>query len=86
MNKKFGYVRVAASVPEIKVANVEFNVKEIINELSSKKITKYYYGSFPPTGTVCSDRYMLEYDGNRISLEASGYMWVNDDFHQQVLY
>ena len=31
MNKKYGYVRVAASVPELKVANVEFNVKEIIN-------------------------------------------------------
>ena len=29
MNKRFGYVRVAASVPKIKVANVEYNVKEI---------------------------------------------------------
>lgn len=65
---------------EFKDISLSFNdVKEIINELSSKKITKYYYGSFPPTGTICSDRYMLEYDGNRISLEASGYMWVNDD-------
>ena len=38
MNKKYGYVRVAAVVPEIKVANVEFNVKEIISEIKPTAI------------------------------------------------
>ena len=41
MNKRFGYVRVSASVPEIKVANVEFNVKEIINEIDKKMIVLF---------------------------------------------
>ena len=30
MNKDYGYIRVAAAVPEIKVGNVTFNTKEII--------------------------------------------------------
>ena len=55
------------------------DIKEIIDELSTNKITKYYYGNFPPTGTICSDRFTLEYENNKISLEADGYVWVNDD-------
>ena len=35
MNKKYGYVRVCASVPELKVGNVEYNVNEIIKEIKS---------------------------------------------------
>ena len=55
------------------------NIKEIINKLSSSKITKYYYGNNPPVGTVCSDRFQLEYENNKINLEADGYMWIEDD-------
>ena len=64
MNKKFGYVRVAASVPEIKVANVEFNVKEIVNEI--KKLAKegVQVVTFPElsiTGYTCGDLFNQEF-------------------------
>ena len=55
------------------------DINKIIDKLSTNKITKYYYGNFPPTGTICSDRFTLEYENNKISLEADGYVWVNDD-------
>lgn len=64
MNKKYGYVRVAASVPELKVANVEFNVKEILNEI--KKLSKegVQVVSFPElsiTGYTCGDLFKQEF-------------------------
>ena len=64
MNKKFGYVRVAASVPEIKVANVEFNVKEIVNEI--KKLAKegVQVVTFPElsiTGYTCGDLFNQDF-------------------------
>ena len=64
MNKKYGYVRVAASVPELKVANVEFNVKEIINEI--KKLCKegVQVVTFPElsiTGYTCGDLFKQEF-------------------------
>ena len=64
MNKKFGYVRVAASVPEIKVANVEFNVKEIVNEI--KKLAKegVQIVTFPElsiTGYTCGDLFNQDF-------------------------
>ena len=54
------------------------DVKKIIVELSSKEITKNYYGNNPPAGTICSDRYKLEYNNTNISLESDGVMWVTD--------
>ena len=64
MNKRFGYVRVAASVPEIKVANVEFNVKEIVNEI--KKLSKegVQVVTFPElsiTGYTCGDLFNQDF-------------------------
>ncbi len=64
MNKKYGYVRVAASVPELKVANVEFNVKEIINEI--KKLAKegVQLVTFPElslTGYTCGDLFNQDF-------------------------
>ena len=64
MNKRFGYVRVAASVPEIKVANVEFNVKEIVNEI--KKLAKegVQVVTFPElsiTGYTCGDLFNQDF-------------------------
>ena len=64
MNKKFGYVRVAASVTEIKVANVEFNVKEIVNEI--KKLAKegVQVVTFPElslTGYTCGDLFNQDF-------------------------
>lgn len=64
MNKRFGYVRVAAAVPEIKVANVEFNVKEIVNEI--KKLAKegVQVVTFPElslTGYTCGDLFNQDF-------------------------
>lgn len=58
MNKKFGYVRVAASVPELKVANVEFNTKEVIKEIKSLDKEGVQIVTFPElclTGYTCAD-------------------------------
>ena len=64
MNKRFGYVRVAASVPKIKVANVEYNVKEIVNEI--KKLAKegVQVVTFPElsiTGYTCGDLFNQDF-------------------------
>ena len=64
MNKKYGYVRVAASVPEIKVANVEFNVKEIVSEI--KKLVKdgvqvIVFPELSITGYTCGDLFNQDF-------------------------
>ena len=64
MNKKYGYVRIAASVPELKVANVEFNVNEIIDEI--KKLAKegVQLVTFPElslTGYTCGDLFNQDF-------------------------
>ena len=58
MNKKLGYARVAASVPELKVANVDFNTKEIIKEIKSLDKDGVQIVTFPElclTGYTCAD-------------------------------
>lgn len=58
MNKKFGYIRVAASVPELKVANVEFNTKEVIKEIKALDKEGVQIVTFPElclTGYTCAD-------------------------------
>ncbi len=58
MNKKYGYVRVAASVPEIKVANVDFNTKEVIKEIKALSKEGVQIVTFPElclTGYTCAD-------------------------------
>ena len=62
-----------------KVSITSDNIKKVFAELSNKKITKKYYGDMPPTGTICSNRYKLQYGKNSISLEDGGVVWVNDD-------
>ena len=64
MNKKYGYVRVAVSVPEIKVANVDFNVKEIITEikkLSNKGVQVVVFPELSITGYTCGDLFNQDY-------------------------
>lgn len=64
MNKKYGYVRVAASVPELKVANVEFNVKEIINEIKKLDKEGVQVVTFPElslTGYTCGDLFKQDF-------------------------
>lgn len=58
MNKKYGYVRVAASVVELKVGNVEFNTKEIIKEIKDLYEEGVQIVTFPElclTGYTCAD-------------------------------
>lgn len=58
MNKKYGYVRVAASVPELKVANVDFNTKEVIKEIKTLYKEGVQIVTFPElclTGYTCAD-------------------------------
>ncbi|MDE5888497.1 MAG: NAD(+) synthase, partial [Bacilli bacterium] len=58
MNKTYGYVRVAASVPELKVANVEFNTEEVIKEIKSLNKEGVQIVTFPElclTGYTCAD-------------------------------
>lgn len=58
MNKEFGYIRVAACVPELKVANVDFNTKEIIKEIKLLDKEGVQVVTFPElciTGYTCAD-------------------------------
>ncbi len=58
MNKKYGYTRVAAAVPELKVANVEFNTKEVIKvikELDTKGVQIVTFPELCLTGYTCAD-------------------------------
>lgn len=64
MNKKYGYVRVAASVPELKVANVEYNVKEIVKEIKKLDKEGVQIVTFPElslTGYTCGDLFKQEF-------------------------
>jgi len=64
MNKKYGYVRVAASVPEIKIANVEFNVQEIIKDIKKLAKNGVQVVVFPElclTGYTCGDLFNQEF-------------------------
>ena len=58
MNKKYGYIRVAACVPELKVANVSFNTEEIIKEIGFLDKEGVQIVTFPElclTGYTCAD-------------------------------
>lgn len=58
MNKKYGYVRVAASVPEMKVANVTYNVERIVDEIKELDKEGVEIVVFPElciTGYTCAD-------------------------------
>lgn len=58
MNKTYGYARVAASVPELKVGNVEFNTKEVIKEIKDLNKEGVQIVTFPElclTGYTCAD-------------------------------
>jgi len=55
------------------------DIKNVVNNLSTQKITKYYYGSVPTTGTICSDRFLIEYGDNKLNLESDGSAWINDE-------
>jgi len=58
MLKKYGYVRVGAIVPELKVGNVEFNTEEIIREIKAVSKEGVQIVTLPElslTGYTCND-------------------------------
>lgn len=63
MIKKFGYVRVGAATPELKVANVKFNVEKIkdaIKEAESKDVQILLFPELCITGYTCADLFMQD--------------------------
>lgn len=58
MLKKYGFVRVGAVTPELKVADTEFNMKEIIKQIEIAQSNKIQILCFPElsiTGYTCGD-------------------------------
>lgn len=62
----------------VKVDITKDNMQKMLNKLNESTITKYYYGTNPPAGTICSNNYRLEYGNKTINLETDGIMWVDD--------
>lgn len=61
--KKYGFVRVGACVPELKVADVTFNVEEIIQNIkdaNSKEVAVLVFPELSVTGYTCSDLFFQE--------------------------
>ena len=63
MNKDYGYIRVAAAVPEIKVGNVTFNTKEIIKlvkHASKEGVKIILFPELSLTGYTCGDLFFQD--------------------------
>ena len=63
MNKDYGYFRVAAAVPEIKVGNVLFNTKEIIKlvkQASNEGAKIILFPELSLTGYTCGDLFFQD--------------------------
>ena len=61
--KEYGFVRVGACVPELKVADVTFNVEEIvkkIKEADSREVAVLVFPELSVTGYTCSDLFFQE--------------------------
>jgi len=60
---EYGYVRIAASTPELKVGDIEFNVNEIVNviEVAAKeKCSLVVFPELSITGYTCGDLFFQE--------------------------
>ena len=58
MLKEYGYVRVGSAVPSLKVADIEYNTREIINQINNANEKQVQILCFPElavTGYTCSD-------------------------------
>ena len=63
MNKEYGYVRVGALVPELKVGNVNFNVEEIIKNIKVMDQEGVSIAATPElsiTGYTCADLFFQD--------------------------
>lgn len=61
--KEYGFIRVGACVPKIKVADVEFNKNEIITQIKEAKNKNVQILTFPElslTGYTCNDLFMQD--------------------------
>lgn len=61
--KKYGFIRVGACVPKLKVADVTYNVSEIINnmkEADKKEVAILVFPELSLTGYTCSDLFFQE--------------------------
>lgn len=61
--KKYGFVRVASCVPELRVADVTFNVDEIIRnikEADTEEVAVIVFPELSITGYTCSDLFFQE--------------------------
>ncbi|MFA6571296.1 MAG: NAD(+) synthase, partial [Bacteroidota bacterium] len=60
---KFGYVRIAAVSPELKVADVDFNIEQIVSIIKSATEKKCHFILFPElciTGYSCADLFFQD--------------------------
>lgn len=64
MEKKYGFVRVGASVPELKISNVDYNIsiiKDVMKEAYEKGIEITVFPELCITGYTCADLFHNEY-------------------------
>ena len=64
MYKELGYVRIGSYVPKIKIANVDYNVDEIIKGVKEAEKNDINILSTPElslTGYTCGDLFLQEY-------------------------
>lgn len=61
--KEYGYIRVGAAVPELKVANPRFNIQkilEVMDDANSKQVGILVFPELSITGYTCSDLFMQD--------------------------
>ena len=61
--KEYGFIRVGAAVPELKVANPKFNVEKIldvVSDASKKEIGVLVFPELSITGYTCADLFMQD--------------------------
>lgn len=64
MNKRYGFMRVGASVPEMKISDVSFNVEKIKEQMSEAEKNGVEITCFPElslTGYTCADLFLNEH-------------------------
>ncbi len=64
MDKKFGFMRVGASVPKIEISNVDFNVEEIkkvMDEAFKRGVEITLFPELSLTGYTCADLFLNEH-------------------------
>ena len=74
---KHGFIRVAAAIPAVKVADVEFNIGQIglqIVEAAQKRVEIVTFPELSVTGYSCQDLFM-QHVCRRGQRQGSGICW-----------